>query len=175
MDTLLATAHALAWAVHLGGALTMHWVLRYAQREMPGSQVGIVCKRSGGRYRWFALVALGVVGVTGVLMLATTSDTEFAARPGSPSLSLADSYGRTMLALSVTWVMLVVAVAAMAFWLHPAQSKRSRPNMTHEQIQAERQRIGQAIQRMDRVLRFELIAGLGAVAIGASLHQGGLF
>jgi hypothetical protein len=108
-------------------------------------------------------------------MLLTTSEGELAAQAGSPRLTLADAYGRTMLVLAVLWVLLVGAVSAMAFWLHPAQAKRSHPGMTEAEIHAERQRIGRAITRMDRVLRFELITGLVAVAVGASLHQGGLF
>ncbi len=67
MDTLLATVHALAWAVYVGGSITMEWVLRYAQRTMPPSQVGVVCKNAGTRYRWFALVSLLAIGASGAV------------------------------------------------------------------------------------------------------------
>ena len=174
MDELLAGAHAIAWAVYAGGAVTMEWVLRYAQREMPPSQVGVVCKNAGMRYRWLGLGALAVIGLTGALMLMRVDDGELAARAGSPELALSDAYGRTMLLLALAWVALAATVAAMAFWLHPAQRKRSHPEMTRDEIAAERQRIGVAIKRMDRALKFELVLAVLAVGIGASLHTGGL-
>jgi hypothetical protein len=62
----------------------------------------------------------------------------------------------------------------MAFWLHPAQARRSSPEMSQEEIQAERQRVGRAIARMDRVLKFELVASVVSIALGASLGAGGL-
>ena len=174
MDTLLGTLHAVAWAVYVGGALTMEWILRYVQRTMPPSQVGIVCKQSGMRYRWLALGSLVVIGVTGALMLLSTDDTALAGQAGNPALSLGDPYGRTVLLLSIVWLALFVTVAFMAFWLHPAQRKRSHPGMTEPEIAAERQRVGRAIKHMDRALRFELVVSVLAVFIGASLHLGGL-
>jgi hypothetical protein len=79
------------------------------------------------------------------------------------------------LLLAATWALALAAVSAMAFVLHPAQSRRSRPDMTKEDIQADRERVGRAIQRMDRVLKFELYLSLVSLALGASLHVGGLF
>lgn len=175
MDTLLGTLHAVAWAVYVGGALTMEWILRYVQRTMPPSQVGVVCKQSGMRYRWLALGALSVIGVTGGLMLVSTNDAELARQAGSPQLSLGDPYGRTMLVLAVAWAVLFATVSLMAFWLHPAQRKRSRPGMTEAEIAAERQRVGRAIKQMDHALKFELVLSVIAVGVGASLHTGGLF
>lgn len=175
MDTVLAAVHGVSWAVYVGGAITMEVILRYAQRTMPPSQVGVVCKNAGMRYRWFALVALLVIGVSGSLMLIRVDDTELAARSGAPELSLGDAYGRTMLVLGLAWTALLGAVLWMAFWLHPAQRKRSHPGMSDEEIAMERRRIGGAIKRMDRTLRFELIVSVLAVGVGASLHAGGLF
>lgn len=175
MDSLLAWAHATGWAVYVGGAITMEVILRYAQKTMPPSQVAVVCKNSGGRYRWFALGALMVIGVTGLAMVLRLSDADLAARPGSPALSLSDAYGRTLLLLSVGWVVLAAIVATMAFWMHPAQARRSRPDMTPEEIHAERRRVGVAIARMNRLLKTELYLSIAMVAVGATLQQGGLF
>lgn len=174
MDTLLGWLHAMAWAVYVGGALTMEWVLRYAQREMPGPQVGVVCKNAGMRYRWLALGCLLLIGLTGGLMLLRLDDAALLARPGAPVLSLSDSYGRTLLLLSVAWGLLLATVAFMAFVLHPAQRRRSKPEMTKEEVAAERQRVGRAIALMDKALRFELVLSVICVGIGASLHAGGL-
>ena len=174
MDTLLATLHALAWAVYVGGSITMEWVLRYAQRTMPPSQVGIVCKNAGTRYRWFALASLSVIGITGLAMVLRLDNGELAARSGSPALSLDDPYGRTMLLLAMGWSALFATVSGMAFWLHPAQRKRSQPDMTAEAVAAERARIGRAIKHMDYALKFELVVSVLCIGIAASLSTGGL-
>src|SRR3970282_1657631 len=100
MDSVPAWAHAAGWAIYVGGAITMEFILRYAQKTMPPSQVAVVCKNSGGRYRWFARAALMVIGLTGVLMLLRLSEADLAGRPGDPVLSLSDPYGRTLLLLS---------------------------------------------------------------------------
>jgi uncharacterized membrane protein len=174
VDTLLAATHAAAWAVYAGGSITMEWVLRYAQRTMPPSQVAVVCKNAGTRYRWFALASLTVTGLTGAAMLLRVDDAGLAGRLGSPALTLSDPYGRTMLLLVIGWLALFAVVSGMAFWLHPAQRKRSRPDMSSDEIAAERLRIGQAIKRMDRALKFELVTAVLCVGVGASLHGGGL-
>ena len=174
MDTLLGGVHAAAWAVYVGGAITMEWVLRYAQKEMPGPQVGVVCKNAGMRYRWLALGCLIVIGVTGGWMLLRLDEAELLGQPGAPVLSLSDSYGRTVLLLTVAWALMIATVAGMAFVLHPAQRKRSQPEMTKEEVTAERQRVGRAIARMDKALKFELVLSVISVGIGASLHTGGL-
>lgn len=171
MDTLLGAAHAISWAIYVGGAITMEWVLRYAQRTMPPSQVGVVCKNAGMRYRWLALACLAVIGATGLAMVLRIEDADL---PAGAALSVSDSYGRTMLLLTVGWLLLAATVAFMAFWLHPAQRKRSHPGMTEEQIAAERQRIGIAIKRMDHALKFELVVAVISVGVGSSLHTGGL-
>jgi uncharacterized membrane protein len=175
VDTFLAAIHAVAWAVHVGGSITMEWVLRYAQRTMPPSQVGVVCKNAGTRYRWFALASLVAVGASGGAMFLRIDSAELMTRTGSPELSLGDSYGRTLLVLTVCWLALITTVALMAFWLHPAQRKRSSPDMTSQAIAAERLRIGRAIAHMDRALKFELVVSVISIGIGASLHAGGLF
>jgi uncharacterized membrane protein len=175
VDTLISAAHALAWSVYIGGAITMEIILRYAQRTMPPSQVAVVCKNAGSRYRWVGLAALLAIGLTGLLLVLRIDDAALAGRPGDPAMSLSDPYGRTLVLLAVAWVALLAAVSSMAFWLHPAQSKRSHPGMTKDEIAQERQRVGRAISRMNRVLRFELVMAIVAAALGASLHAGGLF
>jgi uncharacterized membrane protein len=165
IDTWLAAAHALAWCAQVGGSLTMEWVLRFAQRTMPGPQTGVVCQRAGTRYRWFALASLAVVGVTGLLMTVRLDD---------PELALTESYGRTFWALVALWTVLTIAVALMAFVLHPAQRRRSLPDATEDDVKRERARLGRAIARMEFVLRLELVVSIVAVALGASLEHGGM-
>lgn len=175
MSTLLATIHALAWSIYVGGAITMEFILRYAQKTMPPSQVGVVCKNAGSRYRWVALGALALIGASGLAMLIDTGDSGLRSRIGDPELSLGDPYGRTLVLLTFAWLVNVALVSLMAFRLHPAQSKRSHPGMTAEEIAVERARVGKAIKHMEVTLRTELVVAIIATAIGASLHVGGLF
>ncbi|MCC6382541.1 MAG: hypothetical protein IT304_08520, partial [Dehalococcoidia bacterium] len=110
-----------------------------------------------------------------LIMVLRTDDADLAGRLGDPRLSLADPYGRTLLLLAIAWFVLAAAVAAMAFWLHPAQARRSPAEATPEAVQRERERVGRAIRQMDRVLKLERAVSLVALALGASLHAGGLF
>ena len=175
MDSMIAWLHAIGWSVYAGGPITMEWVLRYAQRTMPPSQVAVVCQRAGHLYRWFSLAALAATGVTGAMLWLRLDNAALAARPRHPRMSLGDPYGRTLLVLAIDWAVLVGLVSAMAFWLHPDQARRSRPHMTPEEIQQERARVGRAIKQMELVLRSEFVLSIVAVGLGASLHAGGLF
>ena len=175
MATLLATIHVIAWSVYVGGAITMEFILRYAQRTMPPSQIGVVCKRAGGRYRWLALAMLGVIGASGLAMVLETGDSGLRGRLGDPRLSLGDPYGRTLLLLTLAWAVSLALVSLMAFRLHPAQSKRVKHDMSQEEVAAERLRVGRAIRHMELTLRSELVTALVAMALGASLHAGGMF
>lgn len=174
IDTLLWTAHAIGWATYVGGSLTMELVLRHAQQSMRPSQVAVVCQRAGLRYRWFGLASLVTVGATGVLQLLRLDEAALATRAGSPALSLADPYGRTVLLLAVLWLVLAAIWSVMTFWLHPAMHARFSAEMSKEQAQGERQRIGVQIRRMDRSLRAELTVALLALIVGATLRLGGI-
>lgn len=174
-DTWLAALHAIGWSVHVGGAVTMEWVLRYAQRTMPPSQVGVVCQRAGHRYRWFALASVTVVGITGLAMVIRLDEADLIGRTGTDHLTLSSAYGRTLALLALAWAVIFAAVAAMAFVLHPAQARRSLPDATKEEVQQERQRVWRAIRRMEVALRTELVVSLVAMALGASLVHGGMF
>lgn len=174
IDTWLTALHVLGWSVQVGGAITMEWVLRYAQRTMPPSQVGVVCQNAGHRYRWFALGSVMLVGVTGLLLVLRLDPADLTARTGRDHLTLSNAYGRTLLLLTAAWAVLFAAVAAMAFVLHPAQARRSLPHATKEEIQRERERVWRAIRRMEIALRTELATSLAAMALGASLAHGGM-
>ena len=174
-DTWLTALHVLGWSVHVGGAVTMEWVLRYAQRTMPPSQTGVVCQDAGHRYRWFALASVTLVGITGLALVLNLDEADLVARTGTDHLTLANAYGRTLVLLALAWAIIFAAVAAMAFVLHPAQARRSLPDATREEIQQERQRVWRAIRRMEVALRTELVVSLVAMALGASLVHGGMF
>ncbi|MCZ7525664.1 MAG: hypothetical protein M5U14_04310 [Acidimicrobiia bacterium] len=161
--TLWGLLHTAGWSVHLGGAVAMELVWRPVQRHIPGSQTAVVCQTMGRRYRWLSAIALGLVGLSGVARLVQRGE-----------LDLTSPYGRTVVALSVVWLVLVATLALLAVVAHPALHVRTPASMTDEERAAARHEVRRAIERMDRLLRFELAASLLAVLLGASLTAGGL-
>lgn len=156
METLLATFHALSWSIYLGGAITMELVLRYAQKYMRPSQTAVVCQNSGRRYRWFSLVCLMLLLLTG-LMLAK----EF---------NLTTLYGKSLVVLLILWAILMLILALLSFHIHPEMHIRVSSDMTESEVQLERQRVGHAIRQMDIWVRVELVLAILAVLVGSYLH-----
>lgn len=159
MDTLLTAAHALAWCIYVGGGVCMEWVLRYAQDHMRPSQVAVVCQNAGQRYRWWSFVSLLVLAATG----ATLTDQHL--------FETNTTYRATCLALTFVWLVQLVLLALLSFFIHPAMHARVSTTMSEDEVRAERQRVGEAIRRMDIVVRVELAGGLIALAVGAGLGQ----
>lgn len=154
--TLLASLHALAWSIYVGGAIVMELVLRHAQASMRGSQVAIVCQRAGHRYRWWSFVCLTLLLVTGVPLASPIT-------PGS-------TQALVVVALGVLWLALVSILALLTFYIHPELHIRVSPSMSEEEVRQERGRVGRAIVRMDITVRIELGLALLAILVGASLH-----
>lgn len=153
---LLASVHALAWSIYVGGAIIMELVLRYAQGSMRPSQVAIVCQRAGNRYRWISFFCL-------VLLLATGLALAGPIVTGSPEAIV-------LVALGAIWLALAAILALLSFYIHPEMHIRVSSSMTEEEVRQERQRVGRAIVRMDITVRIELGLALFAVLLGAALH-----
>lgn len=161
LDLPLLWAHTLAWAVYVGGAITMELVLRHAQQFMRPSQVAVVCQRSGRSYRWWSFYALLVLLATGIPLAWN--------RPGG--FDPGGATGAVTWALCVVWLVQLGLLALLAFKVHPDMHARADATMSEAEIKEERQRIGQAIRRMDLVVRIELAGAIFALLLGAALHQ----
>jgi|TARA_Y100000310_G_scaffold102141_2_gene100309 uncharacterized membrane protein len=158
---MLPAAHALAWSVYVGGAVTMELVLRYAQKFMRPSQVAIVCQAAGRTYRWWSLVALLVLMASGIPMAL-----------GQPhGFDLTTTFGLLVWMLGGVWLLQVFILALLSFRVHPDMHARMDVSLSKEEMQRERQRVGVAIRRMDQLLRLELAGCIVAVLLGAQLHQ----
>jgi uncharacterized membrane protein len=158
MELALHAVHAFAWCVYVGGSVCMELVLRHAQGYMRPSQVAVVCERAGQLYRWWSLVALTLLGVTGVALVLVIGET------------IADMYASLLIAAIVLWVLQMVIWMRLTFGVHPAMHARLQPSMSEQEIALERSRVGAAIRRMDRYLRTELGLAVVALCVGASLH-----
>lgn len=177
MDALslgLAFLHVLGWAVYVGGALAMEVLWRPAQEHIPPSQVNVTCQAMGRRYRWLALAALGVIALSGAGRLFESGLVSLHPPVFRPPLVLSQAYGRTILALAVSWTGLVALVSVMAVAAHPALHARTAAEMAPEERKAAREAVRRAIRRMDALLRAELALAFVTLLLGASLHSGGL-
>ncbi len=161
LEYLLLAAHALAWAVYVGGAITMELVLRYAQKFMRPSQVGIVCQRAGHNYRWWSLLALTILMLTGSPMAMRQPD----------AFDAGSTFGMTLWVLCSVWLLQIIILALLTFRFHPDMHARMAVSLGDEERQRERQRVGVAIRRMDQLLRLELAGCIVAVVLGSQLHQ----
>jgi hypothetical protein len=68
------------------------------------------------------------------------------------------------------WVVQLLILALLSFWIHPDMHLRVSAEMTAEEIQIERQRVGAAIVNMDITVRVELACAIIAMLMGASIH-----
>lgn len=147
--------HNMAWAVYLGGAISMELVLRHAQQFMRGSQVAVVCQNSGRKYRWLSLACLIILLVTGLMRVTWVQMTQ------SEMVLL---FGALLL-----WSLLVGILALLALHIHPEMHLRVSSSMTEEEVRTERKRVGVAIQRMDFWVRAELMIAVLAMMVGTAM------
>jgi len=157
---LLSTVHVLAWCIYVGGAICMELVLRYAQTVMKPSQIAVVCQHSGKRYRWWSLLCLIVLLATGI-PLALQHPAAF-----DPTTAR----GMTVWILCGLWIVQMAILGILSLRIHPDMHARLTTDMTPEQMQAERARVGVASVRMDRTVRLELFCAIAAMLAGSFLH-----
>lgn len=157
---LISTVHALCWTIYVGGAICMELVLRYAQNFMRPSQIAVVCQHSGVRYRWwsfFCLLGLLVTGIPLALMHPS---------PFDPSTR----YGLTIWFLCTLWIVQMGILGLLSLRIHPDMHARLTSDMSSEEMQRERARVGVAITRMDSTVRLELACAILALFAGSILH-----
>lgn len=157
---VLSVLHVVGWSVYVGGAITMELVLRHAQDYMKPSQIAHVCQFSGKRYRWWSFFCLLVLLATGVPLALQ--------QPGS--FDYTTPRGMTVWFLCTLWAVQMFVLALLSFRIHPAMHARLTSDMTPDEMKRERQRVGVAIQHMDRTVRTELAIALVALFAGSALH-----
>jgi uncharacterized membrane protein len=139
----------------------MELVLRYAQQFMRPSQIAVVCETAGHSYRWWSLVALIILMLTGIPLALR--------QPGA--FDVTTTFGLLLWILCGVWLLQMSILALLSFRVHPDMHARSRASMSEQEIQIERQRVGVAIRRMDQLVRVELAGTIVAVLVGAWLHH----
>jgi len=144
----------------VGGAICMELVLRHAQNYMPPSQIAVVCQNSGRKYRWWSCLCLGILLLTGGLLVAYRQQ---APEQDSP-------YWMILTVVCVVWIMQVLILAMLAYRIHPDMHLRVSASMSAAEISQERQRVAAAIVNMDIAVRVELLCALLAMMAGAALH-----
>lgn len=159
MEILLGFIHALGWSVYLGGAIYMELVWRHAQNHIPPSQIAVVCLNAGRSYRWLSLVCLVLLLASGIGLIKNFD----------PAI-LFTPYGKMLSGLTGIWIVLIIILALLSFYIHPALHLRVSSSMTKEEIRLERQRVAKAIVQMDITLRLEIACAMLALLAGTSLH-----
>ncbi|MBV6506972.1 MAG: hypothetical protein JJLCMIEE_00009 [Acidimicrobiales bacterium] len=172
--TVWAFVHVLSWATYMGGALVMEFVWRPAQQHLPPSQTAVACQWMGRRYRWVALAALLGAGSSGAARLVAAGQISLSPPVFGDQLALSNGYGRTILATTVLWAVMLGTVGLLSLVAHPALHVRMRSDMTDEEREAARSAVMKAIRRMDIVLRVDLVLAAVAALLGASLSFGGI-
>lgn len=160
-DTLRAILLAfalLAFALYLGGAISMELILRFAQEDLPGPQTAVTCKVSGDRWKWIALFTILATGASTLPMVLMRS-------PVIPS-AYGWVYVTAIVGCAAAWAALLTILVKMSFRAHPALAFRPDPSMSPEEFAETRQALKRAIRRMDLLLRAEL--GI-AIFMGACL------
>lgn len=152
---LLLGIMLLAFAIYLGGAISMELILRFAQADLPGPQTAITCKVSGDLWKWIALVSLSITGLSVAAMIILTY-------PVIPNRW----YGLAAVGFGASWIALMSILIKMSFRAHPALAFRPDPSMPPEEFAETRQALKRAIRRMDVLLRTELSI---AIFMGACL------
>lgn len=155
LRALLLGIALLAFAIYLGGAVSMELILRFAQVDLPGPQTAITCKVSGDLWKWIALISLSATGLSVTTMIALRS----------PMIS-SGWHGLAVAGFAASWIALMSILVKMSFRAHPALAFRPDPSMPPEEFAETRQALKRAIRRMDLLLRTEL--GI-AVFMGACL------
>jgi uncharacterized membrane protein len=138
----------------------MELVLRHAQNYMRPSQIAVVCQKAGMQYRWWSLICLLLLLITGVLLV------QYHPQP----FQLATHRGLVIIGLCVLWLIQILILALLSFWIHPDMHLRVAASMTEEEVNNERKRVGAAIVNMDITVRAELACALIAMLAGTSLH-----
>lgn len=166
--------HDVSVAVYVGGAIAMEFILAPAQAAIPPAQAQVMGEKTSDRFLILVWASLALIFVTGVLRLyyrgLIGGDTWLV-----PPLTWDYSYGRTVLALLVVWLILVINGGLITLVFRPTLKGKlgsgSTQNLATQNMDA-KMRAATWIQNLSRI---DLVLAIVAVLLGASLLRGGLF
>ena len=165
--------HDLAIAVYVGGAIAMEFILAPAQQSIPPAQAQIMGEKSSGRFLilvWGSLVLMFVTGVYRLYWRGLLFGGSLFVAP----LTLDSSYGRTLLAMTIIWTILVVNGALITFLFRPILSGKMKAGASQSQGRDAQQAKIRAATWVQYLTRTDVVLAIITVLLGASLSRGGL-
>lgn len=166
--------HDLGVATYLGGAVAMEFVLGPAQASIPPAQAQIMGQKTAERFLWLVWGSLALIVVTGVLRLEHLGFMDWTWPFFDSSLSLSESYGRTVLAMFLLWCLLVGNGLLITFVFRPRLAGKITPGTSAAQVTANQGAKLQAATWVQRLTRIDLGVAVVIALLGASLKWGGL-
>lgn len=164
--------HDLAFAVYVGGAIAMEFILNPAQATIPPAQAQIMGQKTSDRFLLLVWISLALLLVTGFVRLHLRGFIGW--DPAwNWALSWDYAYGRTMYLMLIIWVLLVINGALITFWLRPTLTRKLAPGSGQAQVTADRNAKLQAATWIQHLTRADLVLALIAMLLGASLIRGG--
>ncbi|MBT4162069.1 MAG: hypothetical protein HOC70_10380 [Gammaproteobacteria bacterium] len=174
MILLTAFVHDLAVATYFGGAVAMEFILAPAQKSIPPAQAQVMGEKTSERFLLMVWISLFLIFVTGILRLyfkgMIGGDTLFVA-----PLTLDYTYGRTVFALFLVWVILVINGALITLVFRPRLTGKLTAGVSQNQASNARDSMMGAATWIEWLTRIDLGLAILAVLLGASLLRGGLF
>jgi len=165
--------HDLSVAVYVGGAIAMEFILAPAQAAIPPAQAQVMGEKTADRFLTLVWISLFLIFVTGVLRLyfrgLIGGDTWLV-----PPLTWDYDYGKTVLAMLIVWLLLVINGGLITFVFRPTLRGKlgsgSSQNAASQNMDA-KMRAATWIQHLTRI---DLVLAIIAVLLGASLLRGGM-
>ncbi len=170
---LLGFTHDLSIAVYVGGAVAMEFILAPAQASIPPAQAQVMGEKTSDRFLILVWASLALIFVTGVCRLWHNGMIGGEALFNAP-LALDYSYGRTLLAMFVIWLILVINGALITFVFRPTLQGKLSSGSNQNQANQNRNAKIQAATWIQHLTRADLVLAVIVTLLGASLARGGL-
>ncbi|MBD3647394.1 MAG: CopD family protein [Pseudomonadales bacterium] len=172
---LMAFVHDLSVAVYLGGAVAMEFILAPAQSSIPPAQAQVMGEKTSNRFLILVWISLILLFITGAFRLYFKGMLFGTQSIFVPPLTLDYSYGQTVFALFIVWLILMINGAIITFVLRPKLTGKMTAGVS--KAQADQSSAGKmsAATWIERLTRADLVLAIVATLLGASLLRGGLF
>ncbi len=172
VSVLASYLHLLAAAVYVGGSVAMELVVRPAQRFVPPAQAQVIGQRAADRFLVLVWSALALFPISGILLFFSLGDQHTLAG----GRIFTTSYGQTLLAMMLLWVVLVINGAIITFVFRPRLLERASARAGGRAASEHVEALQSAARWVSYITRADLAIALFIVLLGASMAYGhGLF
>lgn len=168
---ILSASHLLFAALFVGGNVFLDFILTPRLELIPPGQAARLGEKMGNDFALFNWICLIGLMVTGALMLwhngyeQSVFDTSF----------ITTSYGAALLIKEIIWTTLIFTGAMMTFYLRPRVIVKLPYNASREEIETERDATLTYATWMRRMARYNGIAAVISLILGAFMAKGGLW